>query len=222
MRLRVIIFLIIVSNSILLLSQKLEFFGGLNNNIFHDYEEQYVHNKSVYNSDYGYNLGFGIDSIKIDWIKFRFTLFLDNYSGKLNISEGGLGGGSTTIANVEKYQISFGIYPINIRILKRINLNIGLIISRLINESFNGTSGGWAMEQPNWSYNLQDKYNRYSSLTYFGFQGRIAYDFKISKSIWISPQYLYYFGLSNEFVESPEDTKSMRNYFCIGIKKKIK
>ncbi|HYX09502.1 MAG TPA: hypothetical protein VE912_22420, partial [Bacteroidales bacterium] len=66
------------------------------------------------------------------------------------------------------------------------------------------------------------KYKKFSSSTYFGFQGRIAYDFKFSESFWISPQYLYYFGLSNEFVDFPENTKSMRHYICIGIKKKIK
>ena len=83
----------------------------------------------------------------------------------------------------------------------------------------NGTSKGSTINQPNWSYNLDDKYNKYSSLTYFGLQGRIAYDFNLSKSIVISPQYLYYFGISDEFIEFPKETKSIRHYFCVGIKK---
>jgi hypothetical protein len=33
---------------------------------------------------------------------------------------------------------------------------------------------------------------------------------------------MYYFGLSNEFIEFPRYTKSMRPNFCIGIKKKLK
>jgi hypothetical protein len=205
-----------------LFGQKLEMFGGANNNMFHNYHNNEGHFMSSYNSDFGFTAGFGLDSIRIDWLTFRFTLQFDKYAGKLEASDGGLGSGFTTIAKVDKSVISLGIFPINFRILKRIDLNFGLIISRLIDESFNGTSSGWIMNQPNWSYNLQDKYNQYSSATYFGFQGRIAYDFKLSKLIWISPQYIYYFGLSNEFVEFPEDTKSMRHYFCIGIKKKFK
>ena len=77
------------------------------------------------------------------------------------------------------------------------------------------------MGQPNWSYDLQEKYDRFSASTYVGIQGRFAYDIKASKSTWISLQYLYYIGLSNEFIEFPTETKAMRHYFCIGIKKKI-
>jgi len=204
-----------------LFAQKIELFGGANRNIFHDYYETTPHYSSKYNSDYGFSAGFGLDSIKIDWLVLRFTLQFDKYKGKFEVSESGLGGGYTTFAKVDKSVLSLGIFPINFRFLDRIDLNLGLQISRLVNESFSGTSSGWTMNQPNWSYNIQDKYNKYSSTTYFGFQGRISYDFKISKSIWISPQYLYYFGLSNEFVEFPKNTKSMRHYFCIGIKNKL-
>jgi len=214
-----ILILISVTNSF---GQKIELFGGTNNNIFHDYKNNEGQFSSSYKSDWGYTVGAGLDSIKIDWLTLRFTLQFDKYGGKLNASDGGLGGANTTVATINKSIISLGIFPINFRFFKRIDLNFGLIISKLIGETYSGTSSGWTMNQPNWSYNLQDKYNRYSSSTYFGFQGRIAYDFKISKSIWITPQYLYYFGLSNEFVEFPEETKSIRHYICIGIKYKIK
>jgi hypothetical protein len=211
--------MIITSN---LFGQNIEIFSGLNKNTFHDYNKNKGHFSSSYDSDYGYSVGFGLDSIKNDWLTLRFTLQFDKYKGKLKASDGGLGGGYTTIANVQKSLISVGVFPINFRFFKRLDVNIGLVISRLIDESFYGTSSGWNMNQPNWSYNLHDKYNQYSSNTYFGFQGRIAYDFKLSKSIWISPQYLYYFGLSNEFVEFPEETKAMRHYLCIGLKKDFK
>ena len=214
-----ILIMLIASN---LFSQKIEIFGGLNKNIFHDYNKDEGHFNSTYNSDNGYAVGIGLDSIKIDWMTLRFTLQFEKYKGKLDVSDGGLGGGYNTIANIDKSMISLGVFPVNFRLFKRLKINFGFVISRLIDESYNGITSGWLLGQPSWNYNLKDKYSRYCSNTSFGFQGRIAYDFKLSNSIWISPQYLYYFGVTNEFVEFPEETKSMRHYFCIGLKKKFK
>jgi hypothetical protein len=218
----IIYIVILFSNNLTLFSQKIELYGGANKNLFYDFNNDYPHYSSNYKSKYGFTAGFGIDSVKIDWLTCRFNLQLDKYSGKLDVSEGGLGGGSTTVANIDKTVISLGVFPINIRIIKRLDINLGLIITELIHESFNGTCSGWLMNQPDWSYQLQDKYRKYSSSNYFGIQGRIAYNIKMTESMWLTPQYLYYLGLTNEFVKFPEDTRSMRHYFCIGIKKKIK
>lgn len=200
--------------------QKFEIFGGINNNKFHDFIKD-NHYRSAYKADYGYTAGFGIDSIKFDWLKLRFTLQFDKYKGNLQVSYGGLGGDQTTVADFEKSLISLCIFPVNFRFFNKVDLNLGFQVSRLITETFNGTSSGWILYQPNWSYTLQDKYDRYSATTYFGLQGRIACDFNLSKSICVTPQYLYYFGLSDEFVEFPEETKSMRHHLCVGIKKRF-
>jgi hypothetical protein len=205
-----------------LFGQKIEVFGGANNNLFHDYIIDEGHSWARYNSDFGFTAGIGLDSINISWLKLRFTLQFDNYKGKLDAADGGLGQGHAAKANINKSIISLGVFPMNFRIIKRIDLNFGFEISRLINESFEGTCSAFSIGQYSWSSSLQEKYKHYSSLTYFGLKGRISYDFNLSKLIMISPEYMYYFGLSNEFVEFPTDTKSMRHYFCIGIKKKIK
>ncbi|MCX7985821.1 MAG: hypothetical protein N2662_02645 [Bacteroidales bacterium] len=203
-----------------LFAQKIEVFGGACYNIFHDYNKNEGHYMSSYKSEFGYSSGFGIDSITIDKIPFRFTLQLDKYGGKIDVSDGGLGGGYKTVATVDKLIISLGIFPVNLMIFKKIEINIGLIISRLIDETFIGTSSGWMLNQPSWSYNLHDIYDRFSSSTYTGLQGRIACDFKAFKSVWITPQYFYYYGISDEFTKL--DTKSKRHYIGIGIKKRIK
>ncbi|MEX1192499.1 MAG: hypothetical protein WEA99_11040 [Brumimicrobium sp.] len=203
-------------------SQNIEIIGGFNNNNFYDFQQNEGHFSSSYESDYGYTFRIGIENIKVDWMTLRFTLSFDNYVGKLTASEGGLGGGYTTNAKVDKSIISLGVFPINFKIIDRINLNFGFELSRLISESYSGTNSGWLMGQSNWSYNLNDKYERYSSKTYFGLRGRVAYDFNISDKLAISPQYSYYFGFSNEFDEFPKVTKSMRHYFCIGLQRKIK
>ena len=216
-----ILAVLIILNSLTLFSQNVEILGGLNKNSFFDFMQNDVHFNSSYNSYFSYSIRIGIDDVKVDWLPLRFTLSYDKYGGKVNASVGGLGGGNTIIAEIDKSIISLGVFPINFKIIDRIDLNFGFEISGLINENFNGTESGWQMGEADWSYNLIDKYNRYSAKTNFGLRGRIAYDFNISDELAISPQYSYYFGLSNEFEEFPQETKSMRHYFCIGFQIKI-
>lgn len=213
---------LIVLGSLTSYSQNIELLGGINRNDFFDFQKNKGHYKSSYNTDYGYTIRIGIENIKIDWFTLRFTLGFDNYGGELTVSDGGLGGGHTTDAKINKTIISLGVFPLNFKIIDRINLNFGFEFSGLISEKFSGTSSGWLMGKPNWSYDLNSKYDRFSSKIYFGLHGRVSYDFKISDKLAISPQYSYYLGLSKEFDAFPESTKSMRHYFCVGLKRTIK
>jgi len=203
-------------------SQNIEIIGGLNKNNFFDFKQNEGHFSSSYDSDYGYTIRIGIENIKVDKLILRFILSYCKYGGELTASDGGLGGGYTTKARIDKSVISIGVFPINFKIIDRIDLNFGFELSGLISDDFRGTSSGWLMGRSEWSYDLNDKYNRFSSKTYFGLRGRIAYDFYFTNILTISPQYSYYFGLSNEFYEFPKVTKSMRHYFCIGLQIKIK
>jgi hypothetical protein len=202
--------------------QKVELFGGQNKNTFFNFAQASGHFNSSYDSGSGFFVGIGVDSVKVDWMTMRFALQFEKYSGKLEASDGGLGGGNSTHASIDKSIITLGLFPLNFRILKKIDLNFGFEISRLIDESFNGTISGWLMGQPNWSENLQDKYSRFSSLTNFGIKSRISYDFLLTHSIFISPQFSFYYGLSREFDEFPTETKSRRYSFGLGLKKEIK
>jgi hypothetical protein len=207
--------------NISLYSQSIEIVGGLISNKFYDFNHDDPHFSSSYSHGFGYSALIGIDDVKLEWLKLRFTLSYDKYSGGLEAGYSGLGGGNSTIADIDKSLISLGIFPLSFKIIKRIDLNFGFEFSGLISESFKGESSGWSYLQPDWSYDLNEKYTRYSALTYFGLRGKIGYDFNISDTFSISPQYSYYFGLSNEFDEFPEVAKSIRHYFCIGIKMKL-
>ncbi len=219
---RVLVVFVLLS-SLTVFSQNIEVIGGLNKNVFFDFQKNEGHFISNYVSDYDYVIRIGVEEIKVDWLTLRFTLSYDKYRGELKASDGGLGGGYATNVKIDKSIISLGVFPVNFEILDRIDLNFGFELARLINDNFTGTSSGWIMNKPNWSYDLNEKYNRYSSKIYFGLRGRIAYDFNISDKLVISPQYSYYWGgVSNEFDEFPETTKAMRYYFCIGIQRKLK
>ena len=207
-------------NSLTLFSQSIGITGGLNRNSFFDFNQDEWHYSSSYNSDFGYAIGIGLEDIKVKWLKLRFTLSYDKYGGEMAISDWALGGGDETNAEINKSIISLGIYPVNFKIIDRININLGVEMAGLISEHITGTQSYWEMGQLVWIKDLNDKNERFSAKAYFGLHGRIAYDFGISDRLTISPQYSYYFGLSNEFVI--KTTKSMRHYFCIGLQRKIK
>ncbi len=197
--------------------QNIELFDGINYTLFYD-NIGVGHYQSSYTAQTGHCIGVGLDGLSINGLPFRFTLQYDRYKGKIVASDGGLGGGYTTTANIDNSIISIGFFPLNFRVAKALNLNLGLMASRLISESFNGTQKGWMLGQPSWSSNLQDEYEEFSAKYAVGIQGRIAYDFVLTKSIRISPQYLYYFEFSKAFKQFPTSTKAMRHFLGFGVK----
>ncbi|MFO7789396.1 MAG: hypothetical protein R6V32_02400 [Bacteroidales bacterium] len=197
---------------------KIELHAGVCKNYFHDY----IPNDGHYQTEYtptgiGYSFGIGIENIKVDELRMRFTLSYNKYSGDIDASDGMIGSGYVTDANINKSVISIGVYPLNFKILKTIDLNFGFEISGLVYENNIGDIYAWSMEQP-YIYT----YDRFSSLAHFGFQSRIAYDINIAENLLISPQYAFYYGISSEFKEFPKATKSMRHYFCIGLQRTLK
>jgi hypothetical protein len=205
-----------------LFSQNIELIGGLNNNNFYysNKDDHYI--TSNYSPGYGYTIKIGIDDIKLEWLRLRFTLGYDNYNGKLEEDYYGLSASYLTIAEIEKSIISLGIFPINFKIKNKLDINLGFEISRLVYEKFEGTRSGWALSEAYFNYDLKEKYDKFSSSKYTGLIARVAYDLNLTKNIIISPQYSFYYGISNEFVEVFTGTKSMRHMICIGIEKKLK
>jgi hypothetical protein len=202
-------------------SQKVELYGGPNISVFR-FANNDTHFSARYSSDLGYSAGIGLDGIKADWLTMRFSLQIDKYGTTLNASYGGLSSTNSTDAITNKTVISLAAYPVCFRVFKRMDLNFGLEYSRLVHESFSGTASGWGMTYPAWSYKLEDKFKHYSAPDYFGLRFRIGYNLFRSEKITITPEYSFYYGLKKEFTEFPEDSKSMRNCFCIGIKMDLK
>jgi len=210
------LFLLILA-SYSLSAQRMEIIGGVNGTTFYDNAGDEGHFSSSYTSNTGYVIRLGVDDIKVGWWESRLTLSYDKYGGGLNASDGGLGGGYIMEAEVEKSLISLGLFPVNVKIINKIDLSMGMEFSALLDESFMGTYTNWNMGSPDQITDLQDKYDSYSAGFYVGLQGRIGYEIKLSDRLFVVPQYVFYFGLSKEFKEFPEQAKSMRHYLNIGL-----
>ncbi|MEN8230861.1 MAG: hypothetical protein ABFS38_22085 [Bacteroidota bacterium] len=217
-RLRLVFFHLIISVSFSSYAQNIECFGGANYNIFRDSWNADGHIYSEYEPAFGHQFGIGINDLRIDWITFRFTLSYDKYGGSLQSTYGGLGGGKSTTAEINKSIVSVGIYPVVLKVFEKIIINAGFELSRLIHESFSGKTGGWNYgSNENWNYDLSEKYSHFSSKSYAGVRFRIAYELSLGGKYYFVPQYSNYFSIGSEFAEFPESTRSFRQYLAIGI-----
>jgi len=204
-------------------AQRVSAFGGMTRNIFFDHlSKKYGSYISSYNDATGFTAGLGIDSALVDWLTMRFTFQFEQYSGHLDVSEGNKSGGTRTKAAVTKSIVSLGVFPINIRILNRIKVNLGFDISVLANDSFSGSESNWNYTGKATYYILQEHYSKFSAPLFLGLRGRIRYDIFVSEKICLTPHYGFYFGGSGGFWQFPEKTRSIRHMVGIGIKKRTK
>lgn len=200
----------------------IEIFAGSNANRFFD-SEMDPHHSGEYEIAFGHSFGIGIENISIGWTNLGFTLRYDQYGGNFVNGDGGLGGRFTMRADVNKSVISLGINPIDIKLFKRIQLNIGFEISSLVEEKFSGTISFWDRIGNSESAELNERYDEVSSKTNIGLRGRVVYPIRLSKNLELAPQYAYYFGLSQEFTRYPsKPVRSMRHYLGIGLRKVLK
>lgn len=203
-----------------LYGQRMEVFVGGNKNTFYDRSDQ-LHSSS-YSPAYGFSAGVGIDSLVSGIFKTRLTLQFDSYGGYLEVSSGGTSGAQHIQANVRKSVLSLTYFPFSFRFWKKLDFNFGLEYSRLIQEKFSGTESGFNPYSPGYKFDLTEKYNRLSTKATIGLKVRLAYDFYLSKTLAICPEYMSYIGLSPEFEVGPaSNLKSFRQFACIGIRKKL-
>ncbi len=213
--LKIIICFLLSIFSLNLNAQCIEFSGGVNRNSFYDYQKNEGHFKAIYTSDFGYSIGVGVNDILQKSIPLKFGIRLDNYKGKFYTTDGGLGGASTTEANVEKNTIGIELYPLNIKIFNKIRLNFGVEFSVLLNETTTGYKSSWKMFEPSiiLDVNMTNIHKNY----YYGFCGQLSYEFNIIQNWYLSPQYRFYWGLSEEFVNVEARILSYRHNFEMVI-----
>ncbi len=227
------LFLLFLALSINTSAQSLEFNTGVQLNSFYHFDYAYM--STSFTTKAGYDLNVGIDDVYLNRVRLRFTLGLNTYSGGLRASQ---------ISDVpyDKYLIDgqinktvlrLGLYPVNFRIKKRWNINIGTQFSALLHEkveavyderivSFTPNPNEYPeVELIESSGNLNERHDSYNAKYYVGANIRVAYDIPISESYYLVPQYSFYTTISSEFIEFPYYVKSMQHMLGIGIKKKM-
>lgn len=215
---RRIITLLIIFNSTALCAQSYDISVGASYNSFFSLDKNAA-NLSSYQSDFGYGLGFGLE-LKTNAVfsifkKHRFSLQYEKYGGKVKIGTHALGGNSIREVVLDKSVISLGFYPLNLSI-KKFDLNVGLVLSALLNEKYSGRAYGNHINTGSWEKEINESDGRMSTETCLGVRVRLTYGLGLSKYIVLKPQYSYYIGLSNDIDLS---TKSMRHFLALSVMK---
>lgn len=202
-------------------SQCVDFFAGWNDNHFFDFNDVGRHYNSSYTSGEGYSFGVAIDEVELDWMIMRIAIRYNRYGGKIRVREGGLGGSFNTIASMDKSILAVGVFPINFEAINRFHFNLGMEFSRLMTETYEGIHWGSIMGQSSWNEDLEEEYDDFSSVYIAGLTGRVSYEIQLNELWSLIPQYVFYFGLTNEFRILVEETKSLRNFVGVGVKRTL-
>lgn len=204
-----------------LYGQRMEVFVGGNRNALFLRNNEVVRSSS-FSPAFGFSAGIGLDSLVSGIFKTRLTLQFDSYEGTVQVGNGGVSNANVVEANFKKSIIAITYFPFNFRFRNKLDFNFGLEYSRLLNEKFMGTQSGFNPIIGSFNYDLNEKYNRFSSKATFGFKVRVAYDFYLSKTLAICPEYMAFVGFSPEFEVAPASlARSFRQFACLGIRKKL-
>jgi hypothetical protein len=206
-------------------SQRIEFSAFANHSNFvnggiHFGSGLNPHEKLTYKNGYGYAFAVGINDVKIG-IPFRFTLQYNHYTGGIAYSNYGLGNSDDYNFTTNKDILGFGIYPVNISILKRIKLSIGAEMNVLVHDKQNGYQNTFDVtRQQMQSVNLNGK--NVNNPLYVGANMTLRYEFKLCDEWKIAPQAMVYIPLlSNEFKDAYYPTATFRTYLGLTFIKEL-
>lgn len=204
--------------------QTLEFGAGVSKADFSVDDNPRFNNYS--NSNLGSDVFFGISDVKfglkvLSGVTGRFTIGLSNSGGKFRSSSGGNAGRSTFSAETSKRTITVGVYPANFHLYKRLKLNIGLLYSRLLDSTVTGgisNTGAAAIYSAGRDFDNNENILTKSQV---GLSLRLAYILKITNTVELLPQYMYFIGAKSEFNGYGDGISVQKHFLGIALQKVI-
>ncbi len=198
--------------------QRLGFTGGLNISHYIDFSDGNPHEQSEYENGLGYSFNIFVDNLferasKIPPLKL--SAGFSNYRGEAEYYSGGLGGGTSKTASINKNLVNLSVYPLNFS-PGSFYLSGGMYFEWLVNDQSAGTGKGWSMSNPvSVSYELEQVDNADFQ---WGFALSAHYEFALSPTLGIFPCYMASFSL----VDDIYDAKAWRHFFSVGVVKQLK
>jgi len=202
-------------------AQSLEIAGGANMNTFYTFDRNLDFSKPKNLVNFGYSVSISMDDFKIGKLPLRISLILNNYRGDFHGGFSLAGGGTSTNATINKYDIGLDVYPVHVTFKKNFQVSIGGELNALLYDDIEGYQDTWG--GPNFKrFNLADKTIRIDCAFTLGMVWRVAYTIALKNNWYIVPQYRFCWGLTNDFKNIEIGIKSIRNYLEVGVKKKFK
>jgi hypothetical protein len=207
-------------------AQQIEAFSGVNYaKFFGDASNEYPYFKKYNKLEQGLTVGIAIDSVKVDWLRWRFEIVYNQYSGGFYQRTSGHGGDFETQAEIKKATLGLVFYPIQFNVFKRVRMNVGFSYSFLVSESFSGYTYSQIYlpyPPPPATYtNIEDKYSRLSDDRIVGIQTSIAYPILLNENWVIRPQCSFNVGIDREF-RYLVNAYSLRYFIGVGLSRNLR
>lgn len=203
------------------LGQRIDFFAGGNRNRYFT-QEDYHDIKT--NPENGFSFGLGIDSIVSGILHTRFVLQIDNYGGGMEIAQHHVSMSDEIKFNSRKTVLNLCYFPLNIR-RDKFDFSMGISYGILLKGKTTANEHGWNMTQNSYNLNFEEK-KGFNSENNLGFLIRTAYDFYLSKTLSVTPQYICYISFTEDIAINKGYmsyyAKAYRNSLTVQLRKKIK
>jgi len=160
----------------------------------------------------------GFDVASLPGGKFIIFSGIENYKGSFSHSHNGKWQGNGTYGKMEKTNLSLGFFPLNFKILNKVELNIGFQYSVLLDGEAEGEQKSW------YSYNLwPDTTTSFDGADFIekefiGLKLRAKYPIKLSPTTVVSPTITSLIGITSE-IKNAGKPQSIRNYLGVGVSK---
>lgn len=208
--------------SVLLFSQTLEITTSFGQNTFYKIKEPPNFESYTYSSGNAFSANLRLKLTSENFPTGELLVFcaVEQYQGGFNYQLIGNGISSSVIGHTEKTMLSLGLYPLNFKILKRVDAHVGVQMALLLNEN----NKGQRIDRN--SFTTPTVF--YSSLKNENINVRngpalnikLSYPVKINENLSILPEYMGVIGLISE-LKRLGFPRSMRNYLGVGLSVKL-
>ena len=193
--------------------------AGINNNSFFKVSnDDFV--ETEYTDKIGFSFGIGIEGIKVYLLNTSYVLKYVQYGGDIYTHEYVVSHSFATNAETKKSIITLGIYPVNIKIFShRLCVTAGFESNTLIFDKTTGTKSGvlYPVPESEFTLSLEENNIEINKRIIYGICGSAGYEIFINEKFKIRPRYLFYYGLTTDFINIEAETKSLRHNFEIVL-----
>jgi hypothetical protein len=180
-------------------------------------------NREVYPADFKHDIGY---CMAITGTLFRIygypvnsSVRYDHYHVDLYTGSDytGLGGGSSTRADISRSVIGLALYPLNISFREKLHFSVGPEVGFKIHSKTDGKKAYWMMGQKGHTYHIENDSMKINKEFFAGISGSAAYFFPVNERIKISTHLRIYYGITDEFKNLQSQLRMIRFSLEAGI-----
>lgn len=215
------LWLVLLFNSWVLLvsGQTLEFSTGLSVEQFIKVQD----NNEVYPVDFNHNFGYCLaltgTLFSVYGYPVNSSVRYDHYHVDLYTGSDytGMGGGSSTRADISRSVVGLALYPWNFSFRKKLHFSFGPEVGFKIHSKTDGEKSWWRMGQQSHSWHIENDSMKINRDFFAGITLSAGYYFPVGDNTSLSSTIRIYYGLTDEFKNLQSQLRMIRFSLEMGI-----